>query len=60
MTLPLALSAQSGHSEASPRLSAFGAKRTCRDRRDYADLTKMTHSGNKRPAFAAMHGPDLL
>ena len=31
-------------SEASPRLSASGAKRTCRDRQEHASLTKMTQS----------------
>ena len=33
------LLAQSGQIEASIRLSAFGAKRTCRERRERADLT---------------------
>jgi hypothetical protein len=52
--------AQSGHTEASVRLSAFGAKRTCRQGRERADLTRMTRSWHERVAFAAMHGPDLL
>ena len=43
-----------------PNLVAIGAKRTCRERRERVDLTKMTLTGLERPAFAAMHGPDLL
>jgi hypothetical protein len=35
---------------------AFGAKRTCRDRRRRINPTLMTQSGHERRAFAAMHG----
>jgi hypothetical protein len=47
--------ARSAHIEGSVRLSAFGAKRTSRERRERADLTKMTQSGHEQAAFAAMH-----
>jgi hypothetical protein len=52
--------AQSGLSAMSSYLSAFGAKRTWRDRRWRIDRSLMTHSGQEGAAFAAMHGPDLL
>jgi hypothetical protein len=42
------------------RMSAFGAKRTCRDGRKCFGLTRMTQLGHERAAFAAMHRPDLL
>jgi hypothetical protein len=41
-------------------LSAFGPKRTCRQRRERSDLTKMTQSGHEGAGFAAVHDPDLL
>jgi hypothetical protein len=34
---------------------AIGAKRTCRERRERVDLTKMTLNRHKREDFAAMH-----
>ena len=34
---------------------AIGAKRTCRERRERVDLTKMTHNGHQHPNFAVMH-----
>jgi hypothetical protein len=42
------------------RMSAFGAKRTSRERRKRADLTKMTQSGHEWPLLLRLHGPDLL
>src|SRR5262245_25893637 len=41
-------------------LSAFGAKRTWRDRRWRIDRSLMTQSGHERAAFAAIHGTDLI
>src|SRR6516162_8105473 len=38
------------------RLSAFGAKRTSRERRERADLTTMTQSGYERPRLLRCHG----
>src|SRR5262249_9149371 len=46
---------RSGHSKASVLLSAFGVKRTCRERRQRADLTKMTHLRHWPPILAVMH-----
>ena len=37
------------HIAVSSRMTAFGAKRTSRERREHADPTKMTHCGH-RPA----------
>ncbi len=34
---------------------AIGAKRTCRERQERVDLTKMTLSGQSAPKFAVMH-----
>ena len=47
------LTALSGHIEVSVRWSAFGAKRTRRDRWRRIDRTLMTRSGQVRAAFAA-------
>jgi len=52
--------APSGLSGMSAYLSAFGAKRTCPDRRWCLDRVRMTQSGHEQAAFAAMHGRDLL
>jgi hypothetical protein len=41
-------------------LSAFGAKRICRDGGQHIDPTRLTHLRHEWTAFAAMHGPDLL
>jgi len=54
------LLALSGHIEASVRLSAFGAKRTSRERSERADLTKMTQSGHRTCFFVATHAADPL
>ena len=54
------LLALSGHTEMICFLSAFGAKRTCREGRKRFGLTQMTHLGHGRAAFAAMQGPDLI
>src|SRR5262249_58630653 len=40
-------SARSGRIEASSRMSAFGAKRTCREGRERLGLTQMTHSRHR-------------
>src|SRR6266446_10819619 len=57
---PVELAAQNGQTETDRYLTAFGAKRTCRESRKRFGLTRMTQSGHERPAFAALHGPDLL
>ena len=42
-------------------LDAIGAKRTCRERRERVDLTKMTLSGPEGARNAAAHrAPDLI
>ena len=41
-------------------LSAFGAKRTCRERSVRVDRALLTHSGHKQFVVAAMHSLDLL
>jgi len=49
------LLAQSGHTEVDRYLSAFGAKRTCGERHEGVDLTRMTQSGHWAAKFAVMH-----
>jgi hypothetical protein len=39
---------------------AIGAKRTCRERRERVDLTKMTHSCQSATDFAVMHNTALF
>jgi hypothetical protein len=36
-------------------LVAFGAKRTCGERRERPDVPLLTQSGNEAPLFVAMH-----
>jgi hypothetical protein len=38
---------------------AIGAKRTCRERRERIDLTKMTQSGSGVAKIAVMHNPPI-
>ena len=40
--------------------SAFGGKADIRRNRSCVGVTLLTQSGHERPAFAALHGPDLL
>jgi hypothetical protein len=51
------LLAQSGHTETICRLSAFGAKRTCRDRGWHIDPTRLTHSGHRPDQNSALQQP---
>jgi hypothetical protein len=51
--------AQNGQTETDRYLSAFGAKRTCRESRKRFGLTRMTHSGHKRANFAVTHNAAL-
>ena len=46
-----------GHSKASVLLSAFGVKRTCRERRELVHLTRMTRSGHRPDRNLAMQQP---
>ena len=56
----ISVMAQSGLSETSARLSAFGVKRTSGETATRFKATRMTQLGHEGAAFAAMHGPDLL